>query len=850
MTETKEISIPEFALVLLIGASGTGKTSFAAKHFKPTEVVSSDRARGWVSDDETDQSVTGDAFDLVHAVIEKRLKNRKLTVVDATNVQPNARKSLVALARKWHALPVGIVFQLPEKLAVERNKERPDRQFGPGPVRRQMLDLKRSLRGLKREGIRARHLLKSVEEIDAVSISRAKLWNDKRDENGPFDIIGDVHGCADELETLLGKLGYEILWKDGEPEVTAPEGRKAMFVGDLVDRGPRSPDALRIAKHMADKGIALVVVGNHDDKLKRYLDGRNVKQTHGLAETVEQLGDESDEFRQSMREWLDGLISHYVLDDGKLVVAHAGLKEEMQGRASGAIRSFCMYGETTGETDEYGLPVRYNWAAEYSGKAKVVYGHTPVPEAEWTNGTICIDTGCVFGGKMTALQYPEMELVEVPAEKTYYEPIKPFAAATTAEDKDAGKLNIKHVLGKQAIETRDMGIVMVREDESAAALEVMSRFAADPRWLVHLPPTMSPPATSEKEGWLERPEEAFAYYQGQGVGSVVVEKKHMGSRALITIARDADAAAKRFDVDDGTRGIVVSRTGRRFFSNADMEKTILDRLDTAMQQSGLWDEIDADWVLWDTEIMPWNLKASGLIDQQYAPVGAAAVAGLSETTTLLEAAKQRGLDVADLHAKSSQRLSNADAYREAYNHYVGGTASIDDIEIAPFHLLASGDTVHSDKDHLWHMDYAHRLAAADSELIIATPFHHVDLADEKQVADAIQWWEEITAEGGEGMVVKPLQFLVRGKKGLVQPAVKCRGKEYLRIIYGPDYDMPENLKRLRKRGLGQKRRMALREFALGIEGLHRFVENAPFSHVHQCAFGVLAMESEPVDPRL
>lgn len=848
MTDAKEISIPEFALVLLIGASGTGKSTFAAKHFLPTEVVSSDRARGWVGDDETDQSVTGDAFDIVRAIIEKRLKNRKLTVVDATNVQPAARKSLVALARKWHALPVGIVFQLPEKLAIERNKERPDRQFGPGPVKRQMLDLKRSFRNIKREGIRAIHVLKSVEEIDAVSIKRAKLWNDKREEVGPFDIIGDIHGCADELETLLVKLGYSISWSDGEPEIKAPPGRKAVFVGDLVDRGPRSPDALRIAKHMVDTDIALAVVGNHDDKLKRHLDGRKVKLTHGLAETVEQLEAESDEFKQGMRDWLDGLISHYVLDGGNLVVAHAGLKEEMQGRASGAIRSFCMYGETTGETDEYGLPVRYNWAAEYSGKAKVVYGHTPVPEAQWTNGTICIDTGCVFGGKLTALQYPEMELIEVPAERTYYEPIKPLDAVP--DDQDAGKLNITHVLGKQAIETRDMGIVMVREDESAAALEVMSRFAADPRWLVHLPPTMSPPETSEREGWLERPEEAFAYYRNQGIETVVIEKKHMGSRALVTLARDTDAAAKRFDVSDGMLGIVVSRTGRRFFPNAEHEKTVLERMHVAMRVAGLWDELDADWVLWDAEIMPWNLKASGLISQQYAPVGAASVAGLGETVRLFEAAKERGLPVDGLLDQSVTRQANAHAYRTAYNHYVGETASIDDIEIAPFHLLASGSAVHSDKDHVWHMSAAHRLAEADADLITATPFHVIDLADDAQIEKAVAWWEEITAGGGEGMVVKPLQFSVRGKKGLVQPAIKVRGKEYLRIIYGPDYDMPENLKRLKRRGLGQKRRMALREFALGMEGLHRFVENAPFSHVHQCAFGVLAMESEPVDPRL
>lgn len=380
------IEIPEFALVLLVGASGTGKSTFAAKNFKPTEVVSSDRARGWVADDENDQTVTPDAFDLVHAIIEKRLKNKRLTVVDATNVQPEARKGLVALARRWHALVVAIVFDFPEPLAAERNRERPDRQFGRGVIKRQMDALRRSLRHIEREGIRYVHVLRSPEQVDAVSIERTRLWVDRRTDTGPFDIIGDVHGCADELEALLGDLGYAVQWDGKAVSVTPPEGRRAIFVGDLVDRGPRSPDVLRIAKAMVDAGTALAVVGNHDDKLKRHLDRRNVKVSHGLAETIEQLAQEPPEFGKEMRDWLDRLVSHYVLDEGKLVVAHAGLKEEMQGRASGAVRSFAMYGETSGEVDEFGLPIRYNWAEDYKGTAKVVYGHTPVLEADGSMG--------------------------------------------------------------------------------------------------------------------------------------------------------------------------------------------------------------------------------------------------------------------------------------------------------------------------------------------------------------------------------------------------------------------------------------------------------------------------------
>jgi protein phosphatase len=846
-----QIDIPEFALVLLIGASGTGKSSFAARHFLPTEVISSDQARGWIADDDTDQAVTSDAFELVHAIIDKRLKHRRFTVVDATNVQPEARKGLLALARKWHALAVGIVFDLPESVAVARNALRPDRQFGAGPVRRQMQNLRRSMRGMQKEGLRYLHVLKSVEEVESVSFTRTKLWTDRREDRGPFDIIGDVHGCGDELETLLAKLGYQVRWDGKEVEVTPPEGRRAIFIGDLVDRGPRSPDVLRIARHMVDSGKALAVVGNHDDKLKRHLSGKNVKATHGLAETIDQLAAEPAGFARDTRDWLDKLISHYVLDEGKLVVAHAGLKEEMQGRASGAVRSFCMYGETSGEIDEFGLPVRYDWAADYKGRARVVYGHTPVLDANWVNGTLCIDTGCCFGGKLTALRYPEMELVDVPAARTYYEPIRPLGAPPAATgEAHPHQLDLADVLGKQAIETRDLGMVIVREDNAAAALEIMSRHAVDPRWLIHLPPTMSPTESSAREDWLERPEEAFAFYGGKGINSLMLQEKHMGSRALVVLARTVDAAEKRFGIADGARGVILTRTGRRFFNDAEMVAAALHRLDAAMTASGLWDELGTDWVLWDAEILPWSMKAKALIHEQYAPVGAAAMADLTAISGALAAAQARGVPVEELVDTTAVRLEDARRYRDAYNRYVAPFSGIDDLRIAPFHLLASEGAVHSDRDHRWHMAQAHRLAGSDPELILATHFRELDLGDGAAVEAAVAWWEEMTDAGGEGMVVKPLPFVVRGKRGLLQPAIKCRGREYLRIIYGPDYDRPENLVRLKQRSLGQKRSMAIREFALGLEALHRFVEHAPLTRVHQCVFGVLAMESEPVDPRL
>ncbi len=575
------ITIPELSLVVLIGPSGCGKSSFARAHFKPTEVLSSDFCRGLVSDDENAQAATKDAFEVLHFVARKRLAAGRLTVVDATNVQPEARKPLVALAREFHVLPVAIVLNLPEKLCHERNQNRPDRQFGPHVVRNQSQQLRRSLRGLEREGFRHVFTLSTPEEVSSVSIVRQPLWNNLKHEHGPFDIIGDVHGCYEELSTLLGQLGYKIENGPDGPKATPPDGRKAVFVGDLVDRGPRIPDVLRLVMRMVAEGTALCVPGNHDMKLMKKLKGRDVQMTHGLADSVQQLDKESPEFKQAVIKFLDDLVSHYVFDDGKLVVAHAGMKEEMQGRGSGKVRDFALYGETTGETDDYGLPVRYNWAAEYRGTAMVVYGHTPIAEPEWLNRTINIDTGCVFGGKLTALRYPERELVSVPALHTYYESVKPFLAeeasapALTAQQQLDDLLDIEDVIGKRIINTRLNRTITIREENAITALEVMSRFASNPKWLIYLPPTMSPCETSRRDGLLEHPEDAFAYYLHEGVHKVVCEQKHMGSRAVVVICRDADSARKRFGIMEGESGACYTRTGRRFFNDTTLESAIL-----------------------------------------------------------------------------------------------------------------------------------------------------------------------------------------------------------------------------------------------------------------------------------
>ena len=662
-----KLAIPELSLVALIGPSGCGKSTFAAKHFLKTEVISSDFCRGLVSDDENDQASTKDAFDVLHFIVRKRLALRRLAVVDATNVQQEARKPLVAIAREYHAVAVAIVFRLPEELCRERNRGRPDRDFGAHVVRQQHQQMRRSIRGLEREGFRYIYVLNSPEQVESVQIERQPLWTNLRHEHGPFDIIGDVHGCFDELMELLGKLGYDVHGDstDGRSyAVGNPAGRKLVFLGDLVDRGPNSPGVMRLVMSVVRSGAGFCVAGNHDVKLSRALKGRNVQVTHGLAESLEQLGNESDDFKREVAEFIENLRSHYVLDEERLVVAHAGMKEEMQGRASRVVREFALFGETTGETDEFGLP-----------------------------------------------------------------------------------------------------------------------------------------------------------------------------------------ALKRFRIPEPASGIVYTRTGRPFFDDPAMQEELLGRVRLAVDAAGLWDELGTDWLCLDCELMPWSAKAQELLRQQYSAVGAAGRAALSEASATIRQAAKRIGGLGELANRYGEKLEAVNRYAAAYREYCWQVSSVDDLRLAPFHLLASESAVHIDKNHEWHTRTLASICKKDA-MLLPTPFETVDVTDADSEAKAVGWWEELTGRGGEGMVVKPLDFVVKRSRGLAQPAIKVRGRDYLRIIYGPEYTLPENLERLRARGLSHKRSLAVREFALGIEALERFVRREPLYRVHECVFAVLALESEPVDPRL
>jgi protein phosphatase len=442
----------------------------------------------------------------------------------------------------------------------------------------------------------------------------------------------------------------------------------------------------------------------------------------------------------------------------------------------------------------------------------------------------------------------------VPAARVYHAPAKPFPVASPSGParREPDVLDIADVSGSRVIETGYLPRIGVREAHAAAALEVMSRFAVDPRWLAYLPPTMSPVATSQHEDLLEHPEQAFSAYRSDGVDLVLCEEKHMGSRAVLLICRSPQAAQSRFGLSE--TGAVWTRTGRPFFPAA-LTATLAARVGAAAEHAGLFDELDTTWLLLDAELLPWNVKAARLLRDQYAAVAAAARTSLPAAVAVLEQAAGRplpadGAQVTELLDRTRARAANADAFTAAYLRYCWPTDGLAGVRVAPFQLLASEGAVYHERPHPWHLELAARLAAARPELIQTTRHLAVQTSDPGSVAAATRWWEELTDAGGEGMVVKPAANLTRGDKGLVQPGLKVRGREYLRLIYGPDYTEPANLARLRQRALSHKRSLALREYALGLEALDRLARGEPLWRVHECVFAVLALESEPVDPRL
>ncbi|RSD28630.1 polynucleotide kinase-phosphatase [Mesobacillus subterraneus] len=861
------IVLPYAGIVLLVGPSNSGKTTLLKKWqaeglISESEVVSSDQFRILVSDkefidwanrpkeaadilfDEYSQ-ISKEAFDMMDKMIQARCRLNKLTFVDATHLQPDDRKRYIAMARENHVPIISIVLDVPEKVLLERDEKR-DQPRGKRRIKQQFQVFTREKRFMKKEGIRSLYFLKDIEGLELTRRSNPL----EIEADGGIDIIGDIHGCYDEMIELLAKLGYK---KDNDDFYRHPEGRKFLSIGDVMSRGPESLKTMMFFYRHVENGLAYMIDSNHGWKIARWLDGKKVTLAHG-DEKVEQEfvqyeqehgSEKAEEWKSKLKDFLLDAPSHYILKKNcipSVVCAHAGIKDEYIGKQSRDVSDFSRYGDTDG-FDEKGKPVRKDWFIGHKTSQLIVWGHDPKPQPLKINQTLNIDQGVVFGGKLTAFRYPESQIVSVQAKEDYSG--APENPLVEWEKKRLNQPNIGNFLNGYTVLTEEFGEIFVPGETVKPAIDAVSHHTIPIEQLIYIPPTMSPtPEPSSLETFLEHPLEAIQYYRSHGVDRMVAEKKHMGSRGILLLFKD-EAVAKKY-VGNVTLGVIYTRGGRRFFDK-ELEKEIVRKLTDDLHKHDYFSEHETDFVLLDAEIMPWNLKAKELISKQYAHVAENAIMDRSFMQEKLAQAAETNEALTPWLDEYNEKLLNAKEFAEVFQRYCWDVICLDDIQIAPFHVLAHSNRTFFDETHEWHMKMNHQFATCSS-LFVATEYKVI--TDSSSEAEVIKWWEEMTREGHEGIVIKPEHYIARSKGKLLQPAIKVRGSKYLKIIYGMDYLKPENLKRLKKRNTGKKQKLALKEFALGIEGIRRFVNGESIERVHECVLATLAMEQDPVDPRL
>lgn len=863
------IHLPHAGIILLVGPSNTGKTTLLNQLIQenqllPSEVVSSDQFRILVSDnefiswngrpkDESDalfheyQQISNAAFDAMDYVISKRSKLNKLTFIDATHLREEEHDKYLQMGKKYHVPVIAMVLNISETELIRRDNERTFPR-GRNRIKQQYQHFKNTLRFIKKKPYRRVYML-GEDELQVLNINR--LENPLTiDVGNGIDLIGDIHGCFDEFLEILNKLGYR---ENEDGYYIHPEGRKILSLGDVLSRGPRSIATLQLFQKHVTAGHAYMIDSNHGWKIARWLNGKNVTLAHGDENVAAEFEDfesqysseETEKVKAQIKELLLEAKSHYIIQKNGVnvvVATHAGIKDHYIGKQSPRISDFCRYGDHDG-LDENGKPIRKDWSVSHQSSELIVWGHDPKPQPLLVNNTLNIDQGVVFGGSLTAYRYPERQLVSVKAKNDYANvpdnPLKEW------ELKRLAAPNIMKFLNGYSVITELYGEIKIYDDGVKPALDDLSHYTLPLEEIVYLPPTMSPtPKPSRLDEYLEHPMEAFEYYQANGVETMVVEKKHMGSRGILFLFKNKEVAKDY--VGRETLGTIYTRTGKAFFKKT-LEEQMVTLLNAELVKSGYFETYNTDFVLLDAEILPWNLKAKDLIVNQYAHVGEMALLDREKLKASLQTALESGKNVTDWMKEVDIGVENAKVFNEVYQKYCWDIDGMEGVQIAPFHTLAHSTETFFEKPHTWHMEKNKEFSRI-SGLFMETDYRVV--SDEESMKAAIKWWEEMTEDGHEGFVVKPESFMTQHKGKLLQPAIKVRGRKYLHIIYGIDYLLPDNLTRLKKRNAGKKQRNALKEFALGVEAVNRFVRRESLERVHECVLGILALEAEPIDPRL
>jgi hypothetical protein len=680
-----------------------------------------------------------------------------------------------------------------------------------------------------------------------------------------LDIMGDGHGLLKSRLDLIEKAGY-VVCDDGI--YRHPSGRKLVYLNDETGKGCEPDDRVEYGKYpsiaMANMmmkqvkaGEAYAVDSNHNYKLWRFLEGRNVIMQNG-DELVEQefinfekeYGKEKTlQLKSELLDFLKNLPSHLIIQDNginRAVVVHAGIKEEMIGKKSNEIRDYCRFGPKNDESENIEeIPNRIDWTKEYNGAPLIIWGHDPRPEPRIINNTINLDQGGYCGHKLTLMRYPDMEFVHVNVNKSYVEDEKNAIMKFYNNRFEIPSIN-SYINGiNLEIDGKEINC---HHKDVAYALDLVSTRTVSLEELFYVAPTMSPtPKVSKLDNFLEHPNEAFEYFIENDIKKVVAQKKHMGSRALITLFKNEEIGKKY--INKNKKGFILSRNNIRFF-NIEQEKQYVDRLVEDLTKHNFFEKYDTDLLILDCEILPWNLKANSLITNQYGLVSNTSRYVRNHKLEILKELFNQGKVSKEDVEKQINLLENSKKFHDVFSFYCWNIEDINNVKIAPFHILSFSKESNFNRNHEWHMGISKELSMMSS-LFIETPYMIINLDNEQEKNSCIKWWKEITEDGHEGIVIKPYKFISKNKNGeIVQPAIKVRGKEYLRIIYGMDYLEKENLEIIKQRSAHKKMKKAISQFLLSVESINRFINMDKIENILECVLASMSIDNEFTDPRL
>ena len=827
------LQLPEFCAILLLRPQATAP-NFAATHFPADTILSTQFFQDLIAPPHTPPDA--DALGLLQQTLDHRLKNRLTTLIDLAPLEQSERQAFRSSARRHNAPLIAIVLDLPAPAHLN-------------PEQRSQWTLENSriqytLPLLEPEGLAQVFHISDEATLTRLQVQWQPFPCSRLQEPGPFDIIGSPHGCHAEFISLVQKRGYQSTGTPGQNILHHPQGRKLIVLGDLADRGPEGPRLLGLLMRTQQAGHALVVCGNQDRRLLHLLQDQLPEDSIGFEHLIPWAADLPQEERQPLIDWLQALPDHLVLDGGKLVAVHGGIQKKMLRRQSPPVSAFCRFGETPAETDHFGFPTLTAWTGDFEQGPLVLYAHQAQPEPVWINKTLNLDTGCVFGGKLTALSYPELELHSQPAQLIYHPPILPPQAQATQTQAAQDPYTLPYDLfnGRFLVQTSLRYSFGLDDQQVSAAMEMLHTETVSPRWLIYLPPSMSPPQPATEPPYLEHPNEGFSYYEKKGQSELIVQEKVDGVRAILILCKDAQTAKTHFGSQDHRLGRIYSRYGRPLLPDAE-EKAFLENLSQAATAANLWTALGTDWLCIEGQLSP----TAHFLPQQTATHQRIATL-LGHAFPHMQGTFQQSPITDPEFLALRARIIAWQQPLQAYTTHL--PTSDPDWTFVPYHLLASASALYFDQTHAWHLAHLERLCQHTTYHLRPLQWQQIDLSDHQARHKIIEWWHHLNATSKPGLIMKPLHFETIVGNEPIQPAIKVRTHEALRQTYGLEFDQPEALNHHRSRSLKDRRELAVRQYALGKEALQRFQARQPFAEVLQASFCHLAISTTDKEPLL